>query len=155
MATVQLAKSIGMKVIGTAGTAEGLKIVKETGADYVFNHREQNYMEKIKALNPEGLDLVVEMLANVNLDNDLQILRWKKGRVVVVGNRGTIDVGNFYFYIFLNYSSHLKIAFYLTKINPRLLMAKETSVCGVTLFTADEVISTLSYLIYIFFFILI
>jgi NADPH2:quinone reductase len=155
LATVQLAKSIGMKVIGTAGTAEGLKIVKETGADYVFNHREQNYMEKIKALNPEGLDLVVEMLANVNLDNDLQILRWKKGRVVVVGNRGTIDVGNFYFYIFLNYSSHLKIAFYLTKINPRLLMAKETSVCGVTLFTADEVISTLSYLIYIFFFILI
>ena len=72
-------------------------------------------MEKIKALCPDGLELVLEMLANVNLDNDLNILKWKKGRVVVIGNRGTIE------------------------INPRMLMAKETSITGVTLFTSDEV----------------
>jgi D-arabinose 1-dehydrogenase-like Zn-dependent alcohol dehydrogenase len=72
-------------------------------------------MEKIKALCPDGIELVLEMLANVNLDNDLNILKWKKGRIVVIGNRGTIE------------------------INPRMLMAKETSITGVTLFTSDEV----------------
>ena len=40
-------------------------------------------MEKIKAICPDGIELILEMLANVNLNNDLQILRWKKGRVVV------------------------------------------------------------------------
>lgn len=64
----------------------------------------------------EGVDLILEMLANVNLNADLQLLRSGVGRVVVIGNRGTIDV------------------------NPRLLMAKETSVCGVTLFSSTEVI---------------
>jgi len=54
------------------------------------------------------------MLANVNLNSDLQILRANKGRVIVVGNRGNID------------------------INPRLLMTKETSVHGVMLsYTSD------------------
>ena len=57
--------------------------MKDIGADYVFNHREPNYMEKIKAICPDGIELILEMLANVNLNNDLQILRWKKGRVVV------------------------------------------------------------------------
>jgi len=83
LAAIQLAKAHGMKIIGTAGSESGLNLVKSQGADYVFNHKESNYMEKIKALFPDGLELVLEMLANVNLNNDLQILRWKKGRVVV------------------------------------------------------------------------
>ena len=72
-----------MKVIGTAGTQEGLDLVKKQGADFVFNHRETGYLDKIKALFPDGVDIIVEMLANVNLDNDLQMLKWKKGRVGV------------------------------------------------------------------------
>jgi NADPH2:quinone reductase len=103
-----------LKIIGTAGTKEGMALVKEQGADYVYNHKENDYMEKVKHDHPEGIDIILEMLANVNLNNDLQILKAKKGRVVVIGNRGTID------------------------INPRLLMAKETSVTGVTLFSSTE-----------------
>ena len=57
--------------------------VKSQGADHIFNHREKGYMEKIKSLYPDGLELVLEMLANVNLENDINILKWKKGRVVV------------------------------------------------------------------------
>ena len=83
MAAVQLAKANGMTVIGTAGSSAGLELVKNQGADHVFNHRDSDYMEKIKNMFPDGLDIILEMLANVNLNNDLQILRWKKGRVVV------------------------------------------------------------------------
>jgi NADPH:quinone reductase len=84
IAAVQLAKAHGMNVIGTAGTDAGLNLVKNQGADLVFNHKEKSYMDKIKDLCPEGVDIVLEMLANVNLNNDLQILKWKKGRVVVI-----------------------------------------------------------------------
>jgi NADPH:quinone reductase-like Zn-dependent oxidoreductase len=38
---------MGMTVIGTAGTADGLAMVKEQGADHVFNHREKDYEQKI------------------------------------------------------------------------------------------------------------
>ena len=67
-------------------------MVKQQGADYVFNHKDTNYMEKIREIFPDGIELILEMLANVNLNNDIQILKWKKGRVVV----------NEMFYIYLN-----------------------------------------------------
>ena len=38
-----------------------------------------------------GVDLVLEMLANVNLDRDLDVLAFR-GRVMVVGNRGRIEI---------------------------------------------------------------
>jgi NADPH2:quinone reductase len=69
-----------------------MNLIREQGADHVFNHKEENYMNKIKELYPEGLDLIIEMLADVNLDQDIQILKWKQGRVMVVGNRGSIEV---------------------------------------------------------------
>lgn len=83
MAAVQLGKIHGLTVIGTAGTQAGLDLVKKQGADHVFNHRENGYLDKIKELFPEGVDIIVEMLANVNLNNDMQMLKWKKGRIAV------------------------------------------------------------------------
>ncbi len=92
IASIQLAKANGLRIIGTAGTEQGMSDIKEQGADFVFNHKEANYLDKIKEQFPEGVDIVIEMLANVNLNNDLQILKMKKGRVIVVGNRGNIEV---------------------------------------------------------------
>ena len=43
-----LAKNLGMKVIGTASTEDGMKLVKEAGADFVFNHRSADYISEIK-----------------------------------------------------------------------------------------------------------
>jgi NADPH2:quinone reductase len=92
LASVQMAKATGMYVIGTAGTDNGLNIVKSQGADLVLNHREANYMETLRTHVPHGIDLVLEMLANVNLNKDLEILKAKKGRVAVIGNRGLVEV---------------------------------------------------------------
>lgn len=83
MAAVQLAKILGMKVIGTAGTQAGVDLVKKNGADWVFNHRDENYMDKIKHIVPDGVDLIVEMLANVNLTNDFKLLKPIKGKIGV------------------------------------------------------------------------
>ncbi|XP_071947770.1 quinone oxidoreductase-like isoform X2 [Antedon mediterranea] len=107
IASVQLAKAYGMTVYGTAGSSEGLKLVSNIGARNVFNHKEPGYTDKImEATGGLGVDIIIEMLANVNLQKDLELLA-RGGTVAVVGNRGNIE------------------------INPRLTMVKETSIVGV------------------------
>jgi NADPH:quinone reductase len=91
-AAVQLARANGLRVFGTAGSDEGLKLVREQGAHEVFDHRAPAHFEQImKATGGRGVDVIVEMLANVNLARDLTILA-KNGRVVVIGSRGPVEI---------------------------------------------------------------
>jgi len=91
-AAVQLARAHGLRVFGTAGSDEGLKLVREQGAHEVFDHRAPDHFEKImKATGGHGVDVIVEMLANINLGKDLTILA-KGGRVVIIGSRGPVEV---------------------------------------------------------------
>jgi len=62
----------------------------------------------LKATRGRGMDIVLEMLANVNLATDLKLLA-TNGRVIVIGNRGEIT------------------------INPRDLMLRRASARGFTL----------------------
>ena len=116
VASVQLARAHGMRVIGTAGTAEGLRLVREQGAHEALNHREPDYLTKIPALTGNrGPDVILEMMANVNLDRDLDILA-PHGRIMVIGNRGRVE------------------------IDARKMMGKDGAMLGMTLFntTRDE-----------------
>jgi len=91
-AAVQLARAHGLRVFGTAGSDEGFKLVREQGAHEVFDHRAPDHFEKImKATGGHGVDVIVEMLANVNLGKDLTILA-KTGRVVIIGSRGPVQI---------------------------------------------------------------
>uniref|UniRef100_A0A8D0ATV1 Crystallin, zeta (quinone reductase) n=1 Tax=Sander lucioperca TaxID=283035 RepID=A0A8D0ATV1_SANLU len=112
VAACQLSRALGLKVLGTAGTPEGMKMVLNNGAHLAFNHREEGYTDKImEATEGRGIDVIVEMLSNVNLSKDLQMLAFG-GRVTIIGCRGSIE------------------------INPRDTMAKESSIMGVALFFA-------------------
>jgi len=91
-AAVQLARARGLRVLGTAGTDRGCELVREQGAHDVFDHRAPDYLEQImKATSGRGVDVVVEMLANVNLGKDLTILA-PRGRIAVVGSRGRVEI---------------------------------------------------------------
>jgi NADPH2:quinone reductase len=91
-AAVQMARAHGLVVIGTAGTPEGLTLVAAQGAHHVLNHREPDYLRQVMTLTDgRGADVVLEMLANVNLDRDLEVLAFG-GRVVVIGNRGRVEI---------------------------------------------------------------
>ena len=108
-AGVQMARAMGLTVFGTAGTPKGLDLVKREGADQVFDHSKAGYQEEIlKATGGRGVDIILEMLANVNLAHDLKLLA-TNGRVIIIGNRGEIT------------------------INPRDLMLRRTSARGFTL----------------------
>jgi NADPH2:quinone reductase len=113
-AAVQIARAQGMRVIGTAGTDEGLRLVREQGAHHALNHRDADYLTQVPALTGgRGVDVILEMLANVNLDRDLEIIA-PRGRVAVIGNRGRVE------------------------IDPRKMMGKDGTIVGMTLFNTTR-----------------
>ena len=112
LAGTQMARAFGCTVIGTGGSDEGRKLVLREGAHHVFDHHDPDYLKKLMDLTGgRGVDLILEMLANVNLAKDLTVLA-KNGRVVVIGNRGTIE------------------------INPRETMSRDADIRGMTLMNA-------------------
>jgi NADPH2:quinone reductase len=91
-AAVQLARARGLRVFGTAGSDEGRKLAREQGAHEVFDHRApDHFIQIMKATGGRGVDVIVELLANVNLGKDLTILA-KGGRVAIVGSRGRVEI---------------------------------------------------------------
>ncbi len=92
VAAVQLGRALGLRVIGTAGSARGLELVKREGAEHVFDHGKPDHGEAIlEATGGQGVGIVLEMLANVNLGNDLTLLG-RLGRVIVIGSRGEVTI---------------------------------------------------------------
>src|ERR1700730_18602993 len=91
-ASLQIARAMGLTVFGTAGTDKGLQLIQREGAHQVFNHAKAGYHEEImKASGGRGVDVILEMLANVNLGGDLKLLAMQ-GRVVVIGSRGDVTI---------------------------------------------------------------
>ena len=91
-AAVQIARAMGLTVLGTAGSEKGLELAKREGAHHVFNHTKPDYREQImKTTGGPGVNLILEMLANVNLGHDLKLLA-TNGRVIVIGSRGDVTI---------------------------------------------------------------
>jgi NADPH2:quinone reductase len=108
VAAAQMASAAGLRVFGTAGTERGRQLAREQGAGEVFDHTAPVYEKDVVArTGGRGVDLVIEMLANVNLVRDLDLIT-KRGRVVIVGNRGALE------------------------LNPRAIMGKDATIVGFT-----------------------
>jgi NADPH2:quinone reductase len=91
-AALQLARARGLRVFGTAGSDQGMKLAREQGAHEVFDHRVPDHFQQImNATGGRGVDVIVELLANVNLGKDLTILA-RGGRVAVIGSRGRVEI---------------------------------------------------------------
>ena len=107
-AAVQIARAAGLRVFGTAGSERGRQLAREQGVHEVFDHTAAGYEKAIvEKTGGRGIDLVIEMLANVNLIRDLEMLA-KRGRIAIVGNRGSLE------------------------LNPRAIMGKDATVIGFT-----------------------
>jgi NADPH2:quinone reductase len=114
IAAVQLARAAGLTVIGTAGSEQGRELVLGQGAHHVLNHHDPGYLDLLQELTcGRGVDVILEMLANVNLGQDLPVLA-TGGRVVVIGSRGRVE------------------------IDPRDAMGREAAILGMTLYNASD-----------------
>lgn len=114
IAAVQLSRSAGMMVLGTAGTDRGRDLVSRQGAHHVLDHHAPDYLQQVLALTKgPGVEVILEMLANVNLGKDLKVLA-RFGRLVVIGSRDTAE------------------------IDPRDLMSRDGAILGMSLFNASE-----------------
>ena len=88
--------------------------MREQGAHEALNHREPDYLTKIPSADGgRGADVILEMMANVNLDRDLDVLA-PHGRIMVIGNRGRVE------------------------IDPRKMMGKDGAILGMTLFNTTR-----------------
>lgn len=91
VAAIQIARAAGLKIYGTAGTEKGRQLVEAQGAIRAYDHTQPDYLEKaIEDTGGTGFDIILEMLANVNLNSDLAALAMN-GAVVVIGSRGTLE----------------------------------------------------------------
>ena len=115
IACLQIARALGIQATGTAGTGKGLEIVLKEGGEHAYNHTIEGYLDNAvnEVTGGKGFDVIIEMLANVNLDNDLDALAIE-GRVIVVGSRGRIEM------------------------DPRKTMAKNTSIIGMTILNSSQ-----------------
>ncbi|KAF0219589.1 MAG: NADPH2quinone [Geobacteraceae bacterium] len=113
IAALQLARAAGMTVIGTAGTEQGRQLAIEQGAHFALDHHDPDHLEQARAITAgRGVDVILEMLANVNLGRDLGALA-TGGRVVVIGSRGKVE------------------------IDPREAMGLDAAILGMVLFNAS------------------
>jgi NADPH:quinone reductase len=114
IAAVQLARAAGLTVVGTAGTEQGRQLVREQGAHHVLDHSTPGYLDALISLTEgHGPDVILENLANVNLNKDLTVVA-RHGRIVIIGSRGTLE------------------------INPRGAMLRDASILGLALWNASE-----------------
>ena len=114
VAAVQLAHAAKLKIIGTGGSEKGRELILKEGANHVLDHTAANYLDQLPSLTQgRGVDVILEMLANVNLGNDLKALA-PRGRVVVIGSRGMVQ------------------------IDPRDTMTRDASILGMLLFNTPE-----------------
>lgn len=73
---IQFAKWGGAKVITTISSTEKAQIAKASGADEIINYREENVIDRIKALtNNAGIDRIVEVDFGGNLEISQAILK--------------------------------------------------------------------------------
>ena len=113
IAATQIAVAWGVTVIGTAGSEKGLELVRQQGAQHVLNHHQAEYLKQVMDLaGGQGVNMIIECLANENLNKDLGVLA-PFGRVVVIGSRGPVE------------------------IDPRQTMQADRSILGMSLNNAD------------------
>lgn len=86
-AVIQLARWAGATVIGTVSGPEKARLATAAGAHHVVNYREGDPAAAIRAIAPDGVDLVAEVALGANLALDLAVLR-TRGTISTYANDG-------------------------------------------------------------------
>jgi len=92
LAAIQLAKSIGAKVLASTRKEEKRQLLMNYGADYALIENE-TLESQLKAFYPQGVTKILELIGPVTLTESMNLLR-KHGIVCVtgiLGKKATVD----------------------------------------------------------------
>ncbi len=83
---VQIAKASGARVIATAGSDARVAKAAELGADEVINYQTEDVATRVKALAPQGVNVLWETRRETDLDWAVSLLS-QRGRLIVMAGR--------------------------------------------------------------------
>lgn len=85
LATVEIAKHLGARVIAAAGGARKCAIARAHGADETVDYRDNGWGDRVKALsNGRGVNVIVDPVGGEVTKQALRLLDWG-GRLLIVG----------------------------------------------------------------------
>lgn len=87
LATTQLAHHAGARVIATAGSDDKCALAAANGADHVLNYRAAPWVDAVRAIAPDGVDLVFDPVGGDTTLDSVRVMGWG-GRLMIVGFAG-------------------------------------------------------------------
>ena len=85
IASIEIAKALGARVIACASDADKLAVCRQHGADETIDYTSENLRDRIKVLTKErGVDVVVDPVGGPYTEPALRSCAWR-GRLLVVG----------------------------------------------------------------------
>ena len=85
---VQLAKHLGLKVIGSVGSDEKVELVKSLGADHVFNYKTHDVSTELRKHGP--IDIFFDHVGGATLEAGIENAAMR-ARIVVCGAVSTYN----------------------------------------------------------------
>lgn len=86
-AAIQLGKAMGCFVAVTVGSDDKAKACLALGADIAVNYKTQDFVAELKAVRPQGFDLIIDPVAGDYIAKDIQLLALD-GQIVVLSMLG-------------------------------------------------------------------
>ena len=86
-AVIQLARWAGATVISTVSGPDKARLATAAGAHHVVNYRTGDAAAEIRAIAPDGVDIIAEVALGANLAQDLAVLR-TRGTISTYANDG-------------------------------------------------------------------
>jgi acyl transferase domain-containing protein/NADPH:quinone reductase-like Zn-dependent oxidoreductase/short-subunit dehydrogenase/acyl carrier protein len=86
LAALQVARAAGARVAATAGSAAKRAFLRAAGAELVLDSRDPGFADQLRAVWPEGVDVVLNSLAGVAMERSLELTK-PFGRFVELGKR--------------------------------------------------------------------
>ncbi|CAF4087291.1 unnamed protein product [Adineta steineri] len=88
---IQYCQYIGARVLATAGTEEKRRFLREhCGVEYVFNSRDTSFVNDVRNILPNGVDVVINSLSGALLKQSIKLLAYH-GHFVEWGKRDVFD----------------------------------------------------------------
>jgi len=87
---IQVARALDSRVAATAGSAPKLDLCSELGAEIVINHRDEDFVERVRAeTDGAGADVILDIIGAAYLDRNVDALA-PDGRLIVIGMQGGV-----------------------------------------------------------------